>query len=63
MNKLQQLKEREQELLDELSTYKWWGNEDDEDYEEEYGREFEHLQTKYDNVRDEIFELKKQINK
>ncbi len=29
MNKLQQLKEREQELLNELSTYKWWGNEDD----------------------------------
>lgn len=63
MNKLQQLKEREQELLDELSTYKWWGNEDDEDYEEEYGREFEHLQTKYDNVRDEIFELKNKMEK
>ncbi len=58
MKTLQQLKEREQELLDELSTYKWWGNEDDEDYEEEYGREFEHLQTEYDKVRDEIFELK-----
>lgn len=58
MNKLQQLKEREQELLNELSTYKWWGNEDDEDYEEEYGREFEHLQTEYDKVRDERVKLK-----
>ena len=58
MNKLQQLKEREQELLNELSTYKWWGNEDDEDYKEEYGREFEHLQTEYDNVRDERVKLK-----
>jgi len=58
MNKLQQLKEREQELLNELSTYKWWGNEDDEDYEEEYGREFEHLQREYYNVRDERIKLK-----
>jgi len=58
MNKLQQLKEREQELLNELSTYKWWGNEDDEDYEEEYGREFEHLQTEYYKVRDERVKLK-----
>jgi hypothetical protein len=58
MNKLQQLKEREQELLNELSTYKWWGNEDDEDYEEEYGKEFEHLQREYDNVRDERVKLK-----
>jgi hypothetical protein len=63
MNKLQQLKEREQELLNELSTYKWWGNEDDEDYKEEYGREFEHLQMEYDNVRDERVKLKTLMEK
>ena len=60
MNKLKQLKEREQELLNELSTYRWWGNEDDEEFDE-YGREhrmFEPIQREYDKVRDEIFELK-----
>jgi len=60
MKTLQKLKEREQELLNELSTYRWWGNEDDEEFDE-YGREhrmFEPIQREYDKVRDEIFKLK-----
>ncbi len=58
MKTLQQLKERKDELENELSAYKWWGNEDDADYEEEYGREYEHLQTELDGVNEEIYQLK-----
>lgn len=54
----QQLKERKYELENELSSYKWWGNEDDENYEEEYGREFEHLQNELNTINNLIFELK-----
>lgn len=59
METLQQLKERKQELENELSTYKWWGNEDDEEYQEEYGREYEHLDNELHNIRMQIFELNK----
>ena len=58
MNKLQQLKERKYELENELSTYKWWGNEDDENYEEEYGREYEHLQNELNGINEEMYKLK-----
>jgi hypothetical protein len=58
MKTLQQLKERKDELENELSAYKWWGNEDDADYEEEYGREYEHLQTELDGVNEEIYKLR-----
>lgn len=50
METLQKLKERKDELENELSGYKWWGNEEDEDYKEEYGREYEHLQTELNKV-------------
>lgn len=59
MNNLQKLKERKYELENELSSYMWWGNEDDENYEEEYGREFEHLQNELNTINNSIFELKK----
>jgi beta-mannanase len=61
METLQQLKERKQELENELSTYKWWGNEEDEEYKEEYGREYEHLDNELHNIRMQIFELNKKI--
>jgi hypothetical protein len=63
MKTLQQLKERKDELENELSTYKWWGNEDDSDYEEEYGREYEHLQTELDGVNEEIYKFRNPYSK
>ena len=58
MRTLEQLKERKDELENELSTYKWWGNEEDENYQEEYGREYEHLQTELNGIWKEIIKLK-----
>jgi len=64
MRNLRKLKVREEELLNQLSTYKWWGNEDDEDYQEEYSIEYEPLETELFNVRYAIRELTdKSINK
>jgi chromosome segregation ATPase len=63
MKTLQQLKERKDELENELSAYKWWGNEDDADYEEEYGREYEHLQTELDGVNEEIYKFRNPYSK
>lgn len=60
MNTLQQLQERKEELLNELSTYMWWGNEDDADYKEEYGMEYEHLQTELNGVQNQIWKIKYQ---
>lgn len=57
MANLQQLEERKQELLNELSTYKWWGNEDDEDYLDEFGEEYEDLQTELNGVQEQIWEV------
>jgi hypothetical protein len=54
MRTLEQLHERKEELINELSTYKWWGNEDDVDYKEEYGEEYAHLQTELDGVQNQI---------
>jgi hypothetical protein len=59
MRNLRKLKERKQELENELSNYKWWGNEEDEEYQEEYGREYEHLDIELHNIRMQIFELNK----
>ena len=58
MRTLEQLKERKDELENELSQFMWWGNEDDADYKEEYGREYEHLQTELDGIREQIYQLK-----
>ena len=55
MTKLEQLKERKDELENELSQYKWWGNEDDVDYKEEYGIEYEHVQTELNAVNIQIW--------
>jgi beta-mannanase len=60
MDKLQQLEERKEELVNELSTYMWWGNEDDEHYIGEYGEEYEHLQTELNGVQREIWRIKYQ---
>jgi predicted nucleic acid-binding Zn-ribbon protein len=61
MRTLEQLKERKNELEDELSQFMWWGNEDDEDYKEEYGREYEHLQTELDDIREQIWRYNNQF--
>lgn len=58
MRTLEQLKERKDELENELSQFKWWGNEDDVDYKEEYGMEYEHLQTELSGIWNEIIKLK-----
>ena len=71
MKTLQQLNERKQELENELSTYKWWGNEEDEEYKEEYGREYEHLNKELWEIQELIWKvnsmvenyLKKETNK
>ena len=60
MANLQQLKERKDELENELSQFMWWGNEDDSDYKEEYGREYEHLQTELNAVNIQIWRHKYQ---
>lgn len=57
MKTLEELKQRRNQLEDELSNYMWWGNEDDEDYKEEYGMEYEHLQNELYGIRKEIFKL------
>jgi hypothetical protein len=63
METLQQLKERKQELENELSQYKWWGNEDDAYFEEEFGIEYEHLQTELNAVNIQIWRHNNQLNK
>jgi hypothetical protein len=55
MKTLEQLKERKNELENELSVYKWFGNEEDENYQEEYGREYEHLLTELNAVNIQIW--------
>jgi beta-mannanase len=61
MRTLEQLKERKDELENELSQFMWWGNEDDADYKEEYGREYEHLQNELNGIWNEIIKLKNKI--
>jgi hypothetical protein len=60
MANLQQLEERKEELVNELSTYMWWGNEDDVDYKEEYSDEYSHLQTELNAVQTQIWRHKYQ---
>jgi beta-mannanase len=60
MRTLEQLEQRKEELLDELSTYMWWGNEDDVDFKEEYADEYSHLQTELYGVQTQIWKIKYQ---
>jgi hypothetical protein len=36
-------------------------NEEDENYQEEYGREYEHLQTELDDIREQIWRYNNQF--
>jgi len=60
-SKIEELEQRKEELIAELSNYMWWGNEDDVDYKEEYGLEYEHLQNELNDINQRIRKLKKEV--
>jgi hypothetical protein len=60
MTTLHQLEDRKEELLNEVSTYRWGGNEDDVDFKEEYADEYSYLQTELNGVQNQIWKIKYQ---
>ena len=58
MSELEILKQRFEEVVDELCGYKWFGNEDEENYKMEYSIEYSHLLKERDEIDEQIWKLK-----
>jgi hypothetical protein len=57
-NKLQLLNDRLKEVRNELCGYKWYGNEDDIDFKDEYQYEYQHLLDEELELMEKIIKIK-----
>ena len=55
MNEVKSRKQRLVEVTDELCGYKWYGNEEDEDYKEEYSMDYSHLLKEKEELEELIW--------
>jgi hypothetical protein len=58
MNEVKNRKQRLEEVTDELCGYKWYGNEEDEDYKKEYSMEYSHLLKEKEELEELIWKTK-----
>ena len=55
MNDVKSRKQRLEEVTDELCGYKWYGNEEDEDYKKEYSMDYSHLLKEKEELEELIW--------